>query len=323
MSPKDNGNNREKNSSSSQQEEMLPQSSFSTPESTQATEKQPKQKDKKQRLDLVLVELGLAPTRHKAQGFIMAGQVYLQGQKVTKAGLAIRTEERPFLEVRGKVLPYVSRGGLKLEKAMHRWQIDLNGAICADIGASTGGFTDCMLQNGANYVYAVDSGYNQLDWKLRNHEKVQCMERFNARNLTSEDIPQQLDFFSVDVSFISLKLILPPLYPLLSDAGTAVCLIKPQFEAGREQVGKKGVVRDPMVHQSVVEKVLGHMVEFGFYVKDVTYSPIKGPEGNIEYLAYISKEPGEQIPFDCATLVAESHRMEDDHASATEFQPLS
>ena len=200
----------------------------------------------KKRLDVMMTERALAESRQKAQAIIMAGQVYVNGQKVDKAGAPIAEDAQ--IEVRGKTLAYVSRGGLKLEKAVKRWPIDLKGAVCADIGSSTGGFTDCMLQQGAEKVYAVDSGYNQLDWRLRSDSRVVCMERTNARYLTQEQIPDPLDFFSVDVSFISLRIILPPMRPLLKESGEAVCLIKPQFEAGKEKVGKKGVVRDPAVH---------------------------------------------------------------------------
>lgn len=275
------------------------------------------EKVKKQRLDLLLVEENMAESRHKAQGMIMAGQVYFKGQKVTKAGQNISLDQVSLLEVRGKTLPYVSRGGLKLEKAVKIWNLSLQDKICADIGASTGGFTDCMLQNGAKYVYAVDSGYNQLDWKLRSHPQVKSMERCNARYLSKEDISEDLDFCSIDVSFISLKLILSPLFSLLHEQGELVCLIKPQFEAGREQVGKKGVVRDPKVHQEVIEKVLNESKDIGFHIKDLTYSPIKGPEGNIEYLAYLTKLSGEYPVIDSGDVVAQSHRQEDGHAGTT------
>ncbi len=274
-------------------------------------------KEKKQRLDVLLVSQGLVDSRQKAQALIMAGQVYCKEQKLCKAGITVKEEDIPFLEVRGKTLPYVSRGGLKLEKAMKLWDIHLTDCICADIGASTGGFTDCMLQHGAKYVYAVDSGYNQLDWKLRSHPQVQSMERCNARYLTAEDIPQALDFFSVDVSFISLKLILPPLYPLLKEHGSAVCLIKPQFEAGREQVGKKGVVRDPVVHQSVIENVVSTAEALGFYTKSISYSPIRGPEGNIEYLGYFTKESGDYAPVNIREIVTESHTLSNTLGGAT------
>ena len=217
--------------------------------------------------------------------------------------------EEAAVEVRGKALPYVSRGGLKLEKAIALWPIGLSGAVCADIGASTGGFTDCMLQNGAKLVYAVDVGYNQLDYRLRTHPQVVCMERTNARYLTREQIPEALDFFSVDVSFISLSLILPALGPLLRDGGQGVCLVKPQFEAGKEKVGKKGVVRDPAVHREVLERFLDHAAQAGFTVKDITFSPIRGPEGNIEYLGYLEKGAGHAYGGDLAALVEASHSV--------------
>lgn len=259
----------------------------------------------KKRLDVAMTEQHLAESRQKAQAIIMAGQVYVNGQKVDKAGTPVSGDAE--IEVRGKTLRYVSRGGLKLEKAMACWLIRLEGAVCADIGASTGGFTDCMLQNGAEKVYAVDVGYNQLDWRLRNHPQVVCMERTNARYLTAEQIPQPLDFFSVDVSFISLNLILPALRPLMKAEGQGVCLVKPQFEAGREKVGKKGVVRDPQVHLEVLEHFLDHAVHAGFSVKDITFSPIKGPEGNIEYLGYLSVEGDAPYQGDLKALVEQSH----------------
>ena len=239
----------------------------------------------KTRLDVLLVERGFVESRQKAQAVIMAGSVFVAGQRVDKPGTSVPNEAD--IEVRGHVLRYVSRGGLKLEKAMKSFPLTLEGKICADIGASTGGFTDCMLQNGAVKVYSVDVGYGQLDWKLRNDSRVVCMERTNARYLTHEEIPDELDFASIDVSFISLKLIFPALHGLLKDGGEIACLIKPQFEAGREKVGKKGVVRDPAVHLEVLENFLVHAKENGFTVVDVTYSPIRGPEGNIEYLAAI------------------------------------
>ena len=259
----------------------------------------------KKRLDVAMVERGLAESRQKAQAVIMAGQVFVDGQRVDKAGAPV-TEARA-IEVRGRALPYVSRGGLKLEKAMQLWPIALNGAVCADIGASTGGFTDCMLQNGAQKVYAVDVGYNQLDYRLRTHPQVVCMERTNARYLTQEQIPDLLDFFSVDVSFISLNLILPALRPLMKETGEGVCLVKPQFEAGKEKVGKKGVVRDPEVHLEVLEHFLEHAAHAGFFVKDITFSPIRGPEGNIEYLGYLSVRQGEECSGDLSALVVASH----------------
>ena len=259
----------------------------------------------KKRLDVAMVERGLAESRQKAQAVIMAGQVFVDGQRVDKAGAPV-TEARA-IEVRGRALPYVSRGGLKLEKAMQLWPIALNGAVCADIGASTGGFTDCMLQNGAQKVYAVDVGYNQLDYRLRTHPQVVCMERTNARYLTQEQIPDLLDFFSVDVSFISLNLILPALRPLMKETGEGVCLVKPQFEAGKDKVGKKGVVRDPEVHLEVLSQFLIHAENADFTVKDITFSPIKGPEGNIEYLGYLSVRQGEEYSGDLSALVVASH----------------
>ena len=261
----------------------------------------------KKRLDVAVTEQGLAESRQKAQAIIMAGQVYVNGQKVDKAGAPVREDD--MIEVRGKQLRYVSRGGLKLEKAMACWPITLNGAVCADIGASTGGFTDCMLQNGAAKVYAVDVGYNQLDWRLRTHPQVVCMERTNARYLTREQIPEELDFFSVDVSFISLKLILPALRPLMKEGREGVCLVKPQFEAGREKVGKNGVVRDPAVHLEVLEHFLDHAAQAGFSVKDITFSPIKGPEGNIEYLGYLFAGEGPAYGGDLKALVEQSHSV--------------
>ncbi len=260
----------------------------------------------KRRLDVAITELGLAESRQKAQALIMAGEVYVNGQKQLKAGASVGEEDS--LDVREKnPLRYVSRGGLKLEKAIGLWPIHLNGKTCADIGASTGGFTDCMLQNGAALVYAVDVGRNQLAWKLRTHPQVVCMERTNARYLTREQIPEPLDFFSVDVSFISLHLILPALRPLVKEGGQAVCLVKPQFEAGKDKVGKKGVVRDPEVHLEVLEHFLDHAVQGGFHVKDLTFSPIKGPEGNIEYLGYLQAGEGPAYTGDLKSLVAQSH----------------
>ena len=261
----------------------------------------------KRRLDVALTELGLAESRQKAQALIMAGEVYVNEQKQLKAGAQVADADQ--IQVRGRALPYVSRGGLKLEKAMELWPIRLEGAVCADIGASTGGFTDCMLQNGARRVYAVDVGYNQLDWRLRNDPRVVCMERTNARYLTEEQIPEPLDFFSVDVSFISLHLILPALRPLLREEGQAVCLVKPQFEAGRDKVGKKGVVRDPETHLEVLEHFLDHAAQAGFTVKDITFSPIKGPEGNIEYLGYLQAAGGPAYGGDLRALVERSHQV--------------
>ena len=259
----------------------------------------------KTRLDVLLVERGFVESRQKAQAVIMAGQVFVAQQKVDKPGTAVPNDAE--IEVRGHVLRYVSRGGLKLEKAMQTWPITLEGKICADIGASTGGFTDCMLQNGAQKVYAVDVGYGQLDWKLRNDERVVCLERTNARYLSHEEIPDTLDFASIDVSFISLKLIFPALYALLREGGEIACLIKPQFEAGREKVGKKGVVRDSSVHKEVLENFLIYAKENHFTVLGITYSPIRGPEGNIEYLGYLRKSHEPDGAYDIAAVVAASH----------------
>lgn len=259
----------------------------------------------KKRLDVLLVERGLCLTRQKAQAVIMAGQVYSGEKRLDKPGQTLPDDAD--LTVRGQVMPYVSRGGLKLAKAMDTWPIGLSGAVCADIGASTGGFTDCMLQNGAKTVYAVDVGYGQLDWKLRNDPRVVCLERTNARYLTREEIPLTLDFASVDVSFISLRLILPALYPLLREGGEIVCLIKPQFEAGREQVGKKGVVRDAAVHRSVLDNFCITVKENNFTLVGMTYSPIRGPEGNIEYLGYLRKANEPDGVIDTAQIVTASH----------------
>ena len=260
---------------------------------------------KKTRLDVLLVEQGLLDSRQKAQTHIMAGLVFVNGQRVDKPGTAVANDAQ--IEVRGRALPYVSRGGLKLEKAMKTFPITLEGKICADIGASTGGFTDCMLQNGAARVYAVDVGYGQLDWKLRNDPRVVCLERTNARYLDHEQVPDVLDFASIDVSFISLKLIFPALYSLLREGGEIACLIKPQFEAGPEKVGKKGVVRDPKVHLEVLENFLTHAKDSGFAVLDITFSPICGPEGNIEYLGYLESGDWVEKTFDLQGLVEQSH----------------
>lgn len=241
----------------------------------------------KKRLDAAVFEQGLAESREKAKTLIMAGVVYVNGVKADKAGDTVSPDA--VIEVRGNPLKYVSRGGLKLEKAMKAFPISLEGAVCADIGASTGGFSDCMLQNGARKIYAVDVGYGQLAWKLRTDDRVVNLERTNFRYVTEEQIPEPLDFASVDVSFISLKLILPVLHRLLKDGACAVCLVKPQFEAGRDKVGKKGVVRDKAIHIEVLKGITDYMLENGWSVKGIDYSPIKGPEGNIEYLAYIEK----------------------------------
>ena len=260
----------------------------------------------KKRLDVLMVEQGLADSRQRAQALIMAGQVYIGERRYDKAGAAV--EESARLEVRGQSLRYVSRGGLKLEKAMAEFPISLAGKVAADIGASTGGFTDCMLQNGAAKVYAVDVGYGQLAWSLRSDPRVVCLERTNARYLSREQIPELLDFASIDVSFISLKLILPALRPLMGEGGQVAALVKPQVEAGREKVGKKGVVRDPAVHLEVLEHFLEHAEEAGFSVKGLTFSPIRGPEGNIEYLGFLSVGRSAPCQVDLAELVERSHQ---------------
>ncbi len=241
----------------------------------------------KERLDVLLVKRGLAPSREKAKAMIMSGNVFVDGQREDKAGTTFA--EAVSIEIHGNTLKYVSRGGLKLEKAMEHFHIALTDCVCMDIGASTGGFTDCMLQNGARKVYAVDVGYGQFAWKLRQDERVVCMEKTNIRYVTPEDIGDVLDFASVDVSFISLTKVLGPAKELLREGGQMVCLIKPQFEAGREKVGKKGVVRDIEVHREVIEKVMEFAKEIGFSILNLEYSPIKGPEGNIEYLLHIQK----------------------------------
>ena len=241
----------------------------------------------KERLDVLLVKKGLAPSREKARAVIMSGIVYVDGRKEDKAGSAFAETAR--FEVRGSVLRYVSRGGLKLEKAMTHFGVQPEGKVCMDVGASTGGFTDCMLQNGAVKVYSVDVGRGQLAWKLRSDPRVVCMEKTNIRYVTPEDIADRLDFASVDVSFISLTKVLGPARELLGEQGEMVCLIKPQFEAGREKVGKKGVVRDAAVHREVISGVLDFAAETGFCIKNLEYSPIKGPEGNIEYLVHLGK----------------------------------
>ena len=262
---------------------------------------------KKTRLDVAVFEGGYAPSREKAKAIIMAGLVYVNNQKVDKAGFELK--EGDVLEVRGKTLKYVSRGGLKLEKAMECFPITLTDKICMDVGASTGGFTDCMLQNGAKKVYSIDVGYGQLAWKLRTDDRVVNLERTNFRYVDNTVVKDKIDFSSVDVSFISLSHILPVLSTLLSDTGEAVCLIKPQFEAGREKVGKKGVVRDLNVHLEVVKKVIDLALDNGFDVLGLEFSPIKSPEGNIEYLIFIKKsnEPKISDDVDADALVSRSH----------------
>lgn len=264
-------------------------------------------KVEKKRLDTLVYEMGYTQSREKAKAVIMAGLVYVDNQKADKAGALYPITAK--LEVRGGSPKYVSRGGFKLEKAMQVFPISLEGKVTMDIGASTGGFTDCMLQNGAEKVYSVDVGYGQLDWKLRNDKRVVNLERTNIRYITNEQVPDKIDFFSVDVSFISLKLVLPPARNLMSDNAEAVCLIKPQFEAGRENVGKKGVVRDPKVHCDVVKSIIDFCLNNGFDVLGIDFSPIKGPEGNIEYLIYIRKSENPINNFDITPeeLVEKSH----------------
>ena len=245
----------------------------------------------KQRLDVALVERGLILSREKAKVVIMEGLVYVNGQKSDKAGAQVKDDDT--IEIRGETLRYVSRGGKKLEKAMQVFPISLEGCTCIDIGASTGGFTDCMLQNGAKKVYSVDVGYGQLAWSLRTDERGVNLERTNIRYVTEEQIPDLIDFISVDVSFISLTLVLPVAWKLLKDQACMVCLVKPQFEAGKDKVGKKGVVREPQIHKEVIRKVADCAVGLGFAVKGLDYSPIKGPEGNIEYLLFLQKTDSE------------------------------
>ncbi|HCA04281.1 MAG TPA: TlyA family rRNA (cytidine-2'-O)-methyltransferase [Ruminococcaceae bacterium] len=269
----------------------------------------------KKRLDVLVYEKGFAESREKAKALIMSGLVYADNQKADKCGTSY--DENVKLEVRGKALRYVSRGGLKLEKAINSFDLDLKDKITMDIGASTGGFTDCMLQNGAKKVYSIDVGYGQLAWKLRCDERVVNLERTNMRKVTREQVPDEIDFFSVDVSFISLKLILPVARGLIADNAQAVCLIKPQFEAGREKVGKKGVVRDPKVHCEVVSAICEFCLENGFDILNLDFSPIKGPEGNIEYLIHLQKsdEPKSYTDMTPARLVELSHNSLDKQES--------
>ncbi len=275
------------------------------------------EKIKKERLDILVVNRGLAPSREKAKAIIMSGIVYVDGEKEDKAGTTF--PENVNIEIKGNTLKYVSRGGLKLEKAMNEFGLRLDGFVCMDVGSSTGGFTDCMLQNGATKVYAVDVGHGQLDWKLRNDDRVVCMEKTNIRYVTPEDIDDRLDFSSIDVSFISLTKVLMPVKELLKDTGRIVCLIKPQFEAGREKVGKKGVVRDKKVHEEVIEMVVQYAKSIELYPLRLDFSPVKGPEGNIEYLLYLSKNPQdvnelEATPFSINEVVEASHKTLDKEA---------
>ena len=259
----------------------------------------------KERLDVLLVSLGLAESRAKAQATIMAGEVYVNGQKADKSGMEVDITSN--VEVRGSACPDVSRGGLKLEKALRNFGVDPTGYVCSDSGASTGGFTDCLLQQGASKVFAIDVGYGQLAWKIRNDPRVVVMERTNIRYVTPEDLGEKLDLSVIDVSFISLSLVLPVVKTLLKPTGQVLCLIKPQFEAGRDKVGKKGVVRDAAVHEEVLQNFISLAKSLGFTIRNLTFSPVKGPEGNIEFLAHLSLQPGEDsypLPGD---LVAQAH----------------
>ncbi len=259
----------------------------------------------KERLDVLLTEKGLCESRSRAQALIMSGEVYVDGQKCDKAGTQVNCDA--LLEVRGSACPYVSRGGLKLEKALHDFGVDPTGYVCSDSGASTGGFTDCLLQKGAKKVFAIDVGYGQLAWSLRTDERVVCMERTNIRYVKSEDLGEPLDLSVVDVSFISLKIVLPAIKALLKPTGQILCLIKPQFEAGKDKVGKKGVVRDPAVHAEVLENFLALASALELTVRNLTYSPVKGPEGNIEFLGHLSMLPEGGIVPDVQALVAAAH----------------
>lgn len=260
---------------------------------------------KKIRLDQLVFDKGLAESRERAKAYIMAGSVYVNGQKETKPGTSVA--EDAAVEMRGETLPYVSRGGWKLEKALRVFPIDVKDAVCIDCGASTGGFTDVLLQSGAAKVYAVDVGYGQLAWSLRTDPRVVCMERTNIRYVTPEDLGEPLDLSVVDVSFISLKIVLPAIQKLLKPTGQVLCLIKPQFEAGKENVGKKGVVRDPAVHAQVLRDFTALAASLNLTIRNLTFSPVKGPEGNIEFLAHLSMQPGQETLPDIDTLVAQAH----------------
>lgn len=259
----------------------------------------------KERLDVLLVSLGLAESRAKAQATIMAGEVYVNGQKADKSGMEVDITSN--IEVRGSACPYVSRGGLKLEKALRNFGVDPTGYVCSDSGASTGGFTDCLLQQGASKVFAIDVGYGQLAWKIRNDPRVVVMERTNIRYVTPEDLGEPLDLSVIDVSFISLGLVLPVVKTLLKPTGQVLCLIKPQFEAGKDKVGKKGVVRDPAVHEEVLQNFISLAKSLDFTIRNLTFSPVKGPEGNIEFLAHLSMQPGEDSYLAPGNLVAQAH----------------
>ncbi|MBQ9091030.1 MAG: TlyA family RNA methyltransferase [Anaerotignum sp.] len=269
------------------------------------------EKVEKERLDVLLVQLGLANSRELAKAYIMAGNVYVDGQKEDKAGTKVAVNAD--IEVKGSQMKYVSRGGYKLEKAINEFGVQLEGKICLDIGASTGGFTDCMLQNGASKVYAIDVGYGQFAWKLRNDERVVCLEKTNVRYVTHEQVPDEGDFASIDVSFISLTKVLPAVLGVLGPNGQLVCLIKPQFEAGREKVGKKGVVRDINVHREVIEMIVNYVRAQNLGILALDFSPIKGPEGNIEYLIYLDKSQTgmsrEEVQARLEEVVAESHKI--------------
>ena len=258
----------------------------------------------KERLDVLLVSLGLAESRAKAQATIMAGEVYVNGQKADKSGMEVDITSN--IEVRGSACPYVSRGGLKLEKALKNFAVDPTGYVCSDSGASTGGFTDCLLQQGASKVFAIDVGYGQLAWKIRNDPRVVVMERTNIRYVTPEDLGEPLDLSVIDVSFISLGLVLPVVKTLLKPTGQVLCLIKPQFEAGKDKVGKKGVVRDPAVHEEVLQNFISLAKSLDFTIRNLTFSPVKGPEGNIEFLAHLSMQPGEDSYLAPGDLVAQA-----------------
>ena len=260
----------------------------------------------KKRLDVLLVERLYAETRSKAQAIIMSGNVYVNGQKADKAGTSF--EETVDIEVRGAVCPYVSRGGLKLEKALRDFGVDVHGFVCSDSGASTGGFTDCLLQQGARKVFAIDVGYGQLDWKIRSDERVVVMERTNIRYVTPEDLGEPLDLSVIDVSFIGLEIVLPTIKTLLKPTGQVLCLIKPQFEAGKENVGKKGVVREPKIHQMVLDNFVSLVDGLGFKILGLTFSPVKGPEGNIEFLGHLTLDGVEGIRPDTAQVVADAHK---------------
>ena len=269
------------------------------------------EKVEKERLDVLLVQLGLANSRELAKAYIMAGNVYVDGQKEDKAGTKVAVNAD--IEVKGSQMKYVSRGGYKLEKAINEFGVELEGKICLDIGASTGGFTDCMLQNGASKVYAIDVGYGQFAWKLRQDERVVCLEKTNVRYVTHEQVPDEGDFASIDVSFISLTKVLPAVLGVLGPNGQLVCLIKPQFEAGREKVGKKGVVRDINVHREVIEMIVNYVRAQNLGILALDFSPIKGPEGNIEYLIYLDKSQTgmteEEVTARLEEVVAQSHKI--------------